>query len=206
MKLEDAQQYCSLMSEIKRRTVVIDGFASGITHAVYKATTIESIYLQFRKILELIALGSLAANKDVFSKTYEKFSKYWNAELLLKDIERVNPNFYPCPIIQQTSSQLGIKMNWIDRSNDYLTREEMIKLYKKCGAIMHSGNPYGSRIDFRYYEQMIPQWREKIVNLLNVHTISLIDDQNLYLIQMGSMQEEASYNVFSAHPDKSVAG
>lgn len=206
MKSEDAQKYCSLMSEIKRRTAVIDSFASGVTHALYKATTIESIYLQFRKILELIALGSLAANKEAFSKMYENFSKYWNAELLVKDIERVNPNFYPCPIIQQPSSQPGVRMNWLDRSNDYLTKDELVKLYRKCGAIMHSGNPYGSQIDFGYYEQMIPHWREKIVNLLNAHTIRLINDPNLYLIQMGSTQEEANYTVFAPHPDRSVGG
>jgi hypothetical protein len=54
--------------------------------ALYKATTIESVYLQFRKILELIALGSLVANKNEFSKVYNDFAKCWNAQYLLKDL------------------------------------------------------------------------------------------------------------------------
>jgi hypothetical protein len=200
MKPEDAQKYCSLMSEIKRRTAVIDGFSSGVTHALYAATTVESVYLQFRKILELIALGSLVANKETFSNVYENFSKYWNAEFLVKDIERINPDFYPRPIIQQVSSKPGTKMDLLDRSNDYLTKEELIKLYKKCGAVLHSGNPYGSQIDYAYHEGMIPHWREKIVNLLNAHLIRLINDPNLYLIQMGNMEEDASYGIFAPHP------
>jgi hypothetical protein len=200
MKPEDAQKYCSLMSEIKRRTAVIDGFSSGVTNALYAATTVESVYLQFRKILELIALGSLVANKETFSNVYENFSKYWNAEFLVKDIERINPDFYPRPIIQQVSSKPGTKMDLLDRSNDYLTKEELIKLYKKCGAVLHSGNPYGSQIDYAYHEGMIPHWREKIVNLLNAHLIRLINDPNLYLIQMGNMEEDASYGIFAPHP------
>jgi len=102
MQSEAVQKYCGLMAEIKKRTAVIDAFTDGIVHAVYKATTIESIYLQFRKVLELIALGSLVANKDVFSAVYQDFAKYWNAELLVKDIERLNPRFYPRPINPET--------------------------------------------------------------------------------------------------------
>lgn len=204
MKTEDAQKYCSLMSEIKRRTAVIDGFSSGNIHALYRATTVESVYLQFRKILELIALGSLIANKEVFSNAYENLSKCWNAELIIKDIERINSDFYPCPIIQKVSCKPGIRMDLLDRSNDYLTKEELIKLYKKCGAVMHSGNPYGSQIDYAYQEEMIPHWREKILNLLNSHTIRLINDPNLYLIQMGNTDEDASYSVFAPCSDKSA--
>jgi len=47
MQSEAVQKYCGLMAEIKKRTAVIDAFTDGIVHAVYKATTIESIYLQF---------------------------------------------------------------------------------------------------------------------------------------------------------------
>src|SRR5260370_28719120 len=117
MNPEAVRKYCTLMGEIKRRTTVAAALANGMTHVIYKATTIESIYLQYRKMLELIALGSLVANKDVFSKVYQDFAKYWNAELLVKDIERVNPDFYPRPIIQEPSSLPGIKAEWADRPN-----------------------------------------------------------------------------------------
>jgi hypothetical protein len=185
------------MAEIKLRTTVAAALANGMVHVVYKATTIESIYLQYRKMLELIALGSLVANKEVFSRIYADFSKYWNAELLIKDIERVNPDFYPRPIIQKPSSRPGVYMDWDERPNDYLTKDDLIKLYKKCGAIMHSGNPYGSQIDYGYYESMVGHWGSRIKNLLNAHYIRLVNDPNLYLIQMGSNNEAPSYGVFA---------
>ena len=199
MKESDIEKYCNLMEEIKRRMSVIDAFLAGISNAFYKATTIESICLQTRKILELIAMGSLVANKKVFSQTYKNFSKYWNAEYLLKDMERVNPQFYPKPIIEIPSSDPNIKMEWKERnSSEYLTKKEFIKIYKKCGAIMHSGNPYGSQVDYRYYEKNIPVWRAKIINLLNTHTIQLVNDRNIYLIHMKEERDnKVHYYIFA---------
>lgn len=196
MNPEAVTKYCTLMAEIKRRTTVAAALANRETHLVYEATTIEAIYLQYRKILELIALGSLVANKQVFSQFYQDFAKYWNAELLVKDIGRINPDFYPRPIIQQPSSRPGVKAEWAARPDDYLTRDDLIKLYKKCAAIMHSGNPYGSQVDYAYYESMTAHWGIRIMNLLNAHHIRLVDDPNLYLIQMGSEGAVPSYCAF----------
>ena len=50
-------KYASQMEEIKLRTNVIFFMESREGHALYLATTVESIYLQFRKILELIFHG-----------------------------------------------------------------------------------------------------------------------------------------------------
>ncbi|MCG3695429.1 hypothetical protein ACN09N_01830 [Aliarcobacter butzleri] len=196
--MDQAQdKYRALLIEIKRRTKVVDAFIFQQTHAVYLPTTIESACLQIRKILELIAFGSLVANLEEFSKQHEKFSKYWNASLMLKDMERVNPDFYPKPIIQKASKETGIHMKWDDRPNDYLTKDKFVKVYEKCGAILHSDNPFGSKVDYDYYQSSLPIWRSEIVNLLNAHTIKLVGDRNIYLFQMGSGDNNPSYNAFA---------
>ena len=190
MQQPDIIKYCNLMDEIKRRTAVITAFGSGGAAALYKATTIESVYLQFRKILELIALGSLVANKNEFSKAYGDFSKCWNAHYLLRDMERVNPDFYPRPIIEVPSQQPHAKMEWQDKKDGFLTNNEFLKLYEKCGAIMHAGNPYGSNVDFEYYGRNIQGWQDKIIGLLNSHTIRLVNDPNVYLLHMKEDRDE----------------
>jgi len=195
--MDQAQdKYRLLLIEIKQRTRVVDAFISNQAHAIYVPTTIESACLQIRKILELIAFSSLIANHEKFSKQHEKFSKYWNASKMLIDMERVNLNFYPEPIIQRKSKQPGIEIVWDKRPGDYLTKEKFIKIYNKCGAILHSDNPFGSKVDFDYYQKILPVWRSEIVNLLNAHTIRLVDDTNIYLFQMGAAEENPSYNVF----------
>lgn len=203
---DDMQQpyiikYCNLMEEIKRRTAVINAFGAGGAAALYKATTIESVYLQFRKILELIALGSLVANKKEFAKVYGGFAKCWNAQYLLKDIERVNPDFYPRPIVEVPAKEPGVKMDWQDKKDGFLTKDEFLKLYVKCGAIMHAVNPYGSQIDYVYYERSIQGWLDKIIGLLNCHTIRLVNDPNLYLLHKKESRDDRVYHyVFAPAP------
>jgi hypothetical protein len=184
MQQSDIQKYCNLMDEVKRRTLVMNAFGNRMTTTPFGATNIECVYLQLRKILELIALGSLVANKVAFSKVYSEFSKYWNAQYLLRDIERINPEFYPKPIIEKPGTKPGVKSDLELKVTGFLTKEDFLKLYEKCGKIMHAGNPYGTQVDYSYYEKSIQDWLTKITGLLSSHLIKLVNDPNLYLIHM----------------------
>lgn len=83
----------------------------------------------------------------------------------------------------------GVKSDFEDRS-DSLTRREFVKVYKKCGAIMHASNPFGSRIDSEYYKNQVPKWVAKIMALLNAHTIRLLDDARFFLIHMREERDD----------------
>lgn len=185
----DIQKYCGLMEEVKRRTNVIDFFLGG-GHALYKPTTVESIALQFRKVLELVAFGSLIANKDVYAAAYAKFAEHWNARLLLRDLERVNAHFYPKPVIEVPSSSPKIAHGLENRQPDYLSKKEFVKVYEKCGGILHADNPYGSQVDYNYYHSKFPVWRTRIINLLNNHQIQLVSEPGFYLIHMKENRED----------------
>jgi hypothetical protein len=176
-------QYRALMKEIKLRINVIDHLHSGRGNSLYVPTTTESMCLQIRKVLELIAFGSLIANKDLYAKVYANFAKSWNAKLLLKDLRRLNQNFYPRAIHEVQPDPPDIGDHFIDR-NDALTQDEFIKIYDKCGAIMHADNPFGSKVDYTYYRDSILVWLEKIMHLLNSHAVRLVDDSHFYLVHM----------------------
>jgi len=177
--------YCSLMDEIKRRDFVIRAFLSGKSSTPYPMTNIESIYLQIRKTLELIALGSLVAHKKEYSRHNEMFIKHTDARKILRSIEKINPDFYPKPTKEVPSDTPGIINEFVDRpKEEYLTKTEFIKLYEKCGGLMHAENPYGSKKDIKYYEENIKVWMGKIVKLLNSHRIHLLNENWFYLIHM----------------------
>ena len=184
MQPSDIQKYCDLMEQIKQRTSVINAFGNRQTSTLFEATNVECVYLQLRKILELIALGSLVANKVEFSKVYSEFSKCWHAQYLLRDIERVNPGFYPIPAIENPNSKPGGPVDLQFKEDGFLTKKDFIKLYEKCGKILHAKNPYDAPIDYASYEKAIQGWLTKITRLLSSHVIRLINDPNLYLIHM----------------------
>lgn len=189
MQTEDIQKYCDLMEEVKLRVRAVDFLLSGKGNALYEATTIESTGLQFRKILELIAFGSLMSNKTQYKAVYDNFSNAWNAELLLRDLERINPRFYPEPVIEAPSQEPGVKANLEPKKSGFLTKKEFVRVYKKCGGLMHASNPNGSKLDYNYYKSKFPIWRGWIIGLLNTHQIHLVDQDGFHLVHMEEAQD-----------------
>jgi hypothetical protein len=180
----DMEKYCGVMEEIKLRVEVVQFFLAGKANALYAPTIIESASLQIRKILELIAFGSLVANKDAYTTVYAKVSKAWNAGEILSELGKVNPNFYPVPVLEVPSTRAGIERELKNRDPDYLTKTEFEEVYGRCGGVAHAANPYGKGIDFVYYHRMVPLWLVKIMNLLNTHQLRLINDPGMYIIHM----------------------
>ena len=181
----DIVKYCDLMEEIKLRMSVIDFFATGKGHALYEPPTLESVTLQLRKVLELIAFGSVITNKEAYSAVYSKVSKKWDAGDLLRELEEVNPKFYPIPVIQTPSQKPGIFMEHKRREPiDYLTRDNFKEVYGRCGVMAHAANPYGKGIDYGYYRQNLTPWRAQVINLLNMHEIHLVNKPGMYVVQM----------------------
>ncbi len=174
------------MEEIKRRTEVIRAFLTGRANAVYKQANAESICLQLRKILELIALSSLVANKDEYSKNRKKFTTDWHAKRILADIERVNPQFYPEPTRQIIDTDTG-KVKKVEKVIDgFLTRKEFEDIYDSCGAILHADNPFGETKDIDNFLKAVPKYIDRIIQLLNHHQIQLTEDGLQFWVLMNS--------------------
>lgn len=180
----DLDKYLSLMNEIKLRISIVNDFIVGKSTTGNLTANAEFMCLQLRKILELIAMGSIVANKEDFEAIREEFRKCWNAKLILQDIEGLNPVFYPMPVKENVDLRDSLKSSIEDHTTEYLTREKFVKVYDKCGKFMHSYNPYGSQHDVNYYIKNIPDWIKLIKGLLNTHIIKLAGATNFYLIHM----------------------
>lgn len=191
MKEPDIVVYATVMEEIKRRTSVIYSFLRGTSSAMYRATQIESIYLQIRMILELIALASLAANKPLFEENRRKFHKHWNPSDILRDIEALNPGYYPKPIREAPSSKPGVVNDLVAITTGYLTKDDLITFHGKTGNILHARNPFREELDYAEYEKQVPEVMDKIRTLLNSHQIQLQDEQDFfYLVHMKEERDD----------------
>ena len=185
-------EYLGQMEEIKRRMEVIVSIERGEVHALYSVTTVETAYLQFRKILELISMASLVANKEVLMEIHgKKLATYWRAKALLDAIEAINSDFYPNPITEIPSGNPAIKSELKGRQDDFLSRTDFVCLYDLCSNLVHTSNPLaGTEIDYESHKKNITKWRMKIINLLNCHTIRLVNDENLYLVHIKEERDD----------------
>lgn len=184
MQGADIAKYVYLMEEIKCRMVVVNALLAEKPILPYLATTIESTYLQLRKVLELIAFGSLVANHAEYSKVYAEFAKSWNARLLLRDLERVNPDFYPCALLATPGQTPDVKVHFVDKPGS-LTKDEFVKLYEKAGPMLHAENPFGTKLDYEHYASSARIWRDKIIALLDTHMFHLVGSPAKHVVQMG---------------------
>jgi len=188
------------MDEVKRRMLVIDFFTSKAGHALFKPTTLESIALQFRKILELVAMASLVANKHAYAKAYADFARHWNAKFLLRDLKKINPDFYPVPFRELPPTKPGVVKDWEDLTSGHLTQADFVRLYDGCGGMLHARNPFGSPLKYEAFENEIGSWHSKIVTLLNCHRVQLLNG-NLYVIHMKEEgHDDVRGYIFARHP------
>ena len=173
--------YCNLMMEIRHRADAVSKLEPPCRELIPDFVRVESLILQVRKILELMALGSMVANESAYKEAYEKFEQRSHADRILRDLERINPDFYPRPAKVSKSEQEGVDhhMELVENPDaSYLRKSDFPKIYKKCGGLLHAQNPFGSQRDYHYYESNIPVWMKKIEKLLSVHVFRLIDDNN----------------------------
>lgn len=186
---KDIQKYISCMEEIKRRIDVIYTFLCKKRSTGYLMTDSEFIVLQFRKVLELIALSSLCANREKYEETRNKFHKEWNADQIMKHIERINPYFYPTPSRQVINIETGKVERTDPITAGFLTKEDFRQILGKCGFWMHANNPYGKAKppNPKKLWEMFHEWKDKITKLLNHHHAQLVDEEKqLWVIMQAS--------------------
>jgi hypothetical protein len=177
------------MEEIKLRINVFHFLISGQGNVLYQPPTLESACLQLRKILELIAFGSLVANKDAYTAVYAKASKKWAAGDILKELEQINADFYPVPIIEIPSNIPGLVAEMKKREGDFLAKSDFAEVYGRCGVMAHAANPFGKGIDYACYRKKLPLWGTQVINLLNSHQIHLVDTPGFYVVHMYEKQD-----------------
>ncbi len=192
-------RYQQCMEEIKRRVEVVDGFLSGKCQAMYIQTLGECLCLQLRKILELIALASLAANHHAYKKYRVNFERDWHSGRIFKTLEKINPDFYPEPTKQilDKTGQVVVGSEKIEAG--FLTKEDHVDLYNRCGAILHVQNPFSpSDQDIHSFISDVPMWMEKIRVLLNHHHVRLTDEDVHFAVLMKA-KSDGSVQVAEFH-------
>ena len=122
--------YLKNMSLIKLRMRALTDVIRLERTTTYGITNIEFCVLQIRKILELIVLSSLVSDVDLYREKMDKVEKMWNARLIIRDIERIHPDFYPHPITIKSHRDEGEPDEFLELSEPYLTREKLIEIYQ----------------------------------------------------------------------------
>jgi len=142
---DDAVKYCNCMSQIRQRTGMVQSVLARTITTGQEVFDIELIFVQFRKILELIAFSTLTANRDKYSLAHANFAVHWKAKSMLEAVGKLNPNFYPVPLFgPPTLLPNGVKQ-FTPLAEGFLTQDEFEFLYDKSSEILHERNPFATK-------------------------------------------------------------
>ncbi len=157
---------------IKNRLLLIDKFIKLELTTGIVGPDVEFVCLQFRKLLEQIAMLSLIAHVEQYSKIQSRFATQWNAKKILKEIEELNENYYPIPA-KISEDDRGKFIDPI-QNLDCLSKEDFLELYQICSGVIHAENPYVEKPKTpRPIEGTFRKWYDKVYNLISFHVLVL---------------------------------
>jgi len=200
MKLnEKVAKYSECMEEIKRRVEVVEALLSKSFTTPYAVTNAEFACIQVRKILELLALSSVVANKNELERVQASLERLWNAKDISKTLYSINPNYYPQPIFLEGFN--GDPNNTRTRpvKAGYLTRDDFLNIYSRCGGLLHAQNPFAKKKEFLETYNAAGSWVIKIKKLLNQHIVNLVDETTMIMVLMNfDYKDKVSIGAYKA--------
>jgi hypothetical protein len=178
------QSYLILMHEVAIRIELVGHACDGSLNLTPPYAR-EYAYLQFRRICELIALGSIQLHGDLPSTQTQSIKNEWNAEKIMKILYKSHPHYFPQSIMREKTSK-----GWNITANckpNALTLGEFKKLYSECGEVLHRGTiraleTIGTLTNTNY--QKVIDWQRKIVDLMNEHIVIRNSGRSFYMISL----------------------
>ena len=135
--------YCNCMDEVRGRLQLVRSVGAKAFTTGRMEFDQDVVFLQLRKVLELIGFASLVANKEKYEAEYKQFATQWRARRLIEDLEKIHPNFYPMPIAAPEKLEDGVKrISYV--TDGFMTKDEFPLLYDNCAAMLHMRNPYSA--------------------------------------------------------------
>ena len=132
-----AAYYGNIVDEAKIRLHLIETALQEPPKGFYSEIAVSDLCaLQFRKVFEAIALGCLLIHGDLPGSS--RMRKDYRADLIIKGLERLHPNFYPvpCQIIRLPNG--GIKPMLLT-GGEYLNKARLKKAYTMIDEDLHVG-------------------------------------------------------------------
>jgi hypothetical protein len=187
----NTELYASFMSEAKIRLVAVHRIIQSLRPSAnppYEAfVDAESAILQLRFLCELVALASLAAHSGVGLNS--SLLKGYHAGNIFRDLTRLNVHCFPKsvnPFAIGPELRLTVRQNSLDKSG-------LESIYNGCGDLLHRGGlkkALGGQVR-NYDMSTVNRWAKQINDLLQYHTIAILDHGYILAITMNSKNDGA---------------
>jgi hypothetical protein len=158
----------------------------------------EYVYLQFRLMCELIALGCLQLHGDLPETRTESAKKEWHAKKIMRLLHQSYPHSFPQSITREKTPH-GWKINANSKPNA-LTLDEFKSLYSECGEVLHRGTIRSLEAEAPLTDsdyRRVFEWQSKIVHLMNEHMVGRANGAGFYIVSLRTTSGFPECSIFS---------
>lgn len=157
---------------------------------------IDSICLQLRKCLELIAMSSLISNKDVFLDIKTKIFNQWRGKSIINEIKKYSKFVFPIKSYKYINFDHNKLANYYSSfeeiKENVLTEDVFCEIYDICSDFLHVKNPYGTdkNVDYKKIIENIGKWMDCIFNTYSLCKITPYgNERKIYLLHFGDVKD-----------------
>ena len=199
-----AGSYLPLMHELATRIELVACACDGRLGLTIPFAR-EFVYLQFRHICELIALGCLRLHGDIPETQTKSVKKEWHAEKIMRLLHKKHPHCFPQSVIREKTDN-----GWSIRANakpNALTFLEFKTLYAECGESLHRGTVRSIQSSVPLNEsdlKALVTWQSKIVDLMNEHLVGRATGTGFYLISLRTDSGYPECSIFSKNGEQGM--
>lgn len=176
-----------------------------VTNKEFDLVLLESICLQMRKILELVAMSSLISNKDAFDITSSKIFNQWRGKEIIKEIKSYSNLVFPKISYEyfkfSPNDYINNFTNFKEITTNLIDEDKFCQIYDKCSELLHIKNPYSQSNNIQekidYISMNIGTWLDYIFNTYSLCKIVPFGNEDTsYVVYMGNLIDDTTVHVW----------
>jgi len=191
----DHAGYTACMTIIKARLLTIQKILNNEILIPYLVLKVESVYLQFRLLIELLYLSAIITRRKKYAETWPRSEKEYQPAVIRKVRGKDLDEHFPYPYEIRTAPDGSKVLHFFDRP---ISERAVYAFFNQCHQCLHEPNPYKKDWAKREAEcpQLLKDAEEKLLALWrlleNHYRVTELDDGEKvgFICQFGS--EEAT--------------
>ncbi|MEL0636789.1 hypothetical protein V6259_08445 [Marinomonas sp. TI.3.20] len=206
---ETAAHVSSFFRFLRKKVDHNDSFA--ITSG-YIETDIDTVYLQLRKVIELVMFACIVANKSAGLTLNKTLRKGYEIQKIKSELQRFNLKFFPTPKAEDGQDSDGLRKvkDLPYEERPFMTAEEIFKAYGMAGNYLHSQRDYqygGEEAKLKILQRGVNAINQ-LVALLNHHWTDITNDSFFAVVMSGEQDGKVhvSYLERAKTPNRVAGG
>jgi hypothetical protein len=175
----DHTEYQACMTIIRARLITIQRILNNEIYIPYLMLKVESTYLQFRLLIELLYLSTIITRRKKYAETWPRSEKEYQPAVIRKFLGKSLDEHFPYPYEHRLNPDGSRVLHFFDRP---ITENAVYAFFNQCHQYLHEPNPYKKNWEKREAEcpQLLKDAEEKLLalwRLLENHSrVTELDD------------------------------